>query len=253
VIRERRPNEVAAAKPIRLALVGSGRWGQAYLHTLAGHAEFDLVAVVDPSEEALFAAKSIAPCASLRSDSTDLARCGAEAAIVATPAASHARVARELLAMGLDVLVEKPFATELDDAREVAEMAESLDRRVLVGHLPLHHPAVMQGLRIARGSGRSPTRSLHVRTSAGATRGLRTGRDAESTLWALAPHDVALALSAHEGLPLATSCRGVDGSMVEAEVRFEGGAVASFRWSRTSVTPTRSMIIELTHGRVVVD
>jgi predicted dehydrogenase len=57
----------------------------------------------------------------------------ADAALIATPPATHADLARRCLAAGWHVLVEKPLATNLADAREVVRRAAQVDRRVAVG------------------------------------------------------------------------------------------------------------------------
>ena len=59
----------------------------------------------------------------------------ADAACVAVPTVEHARVTRELIAAGLDVLVEKPMATSRDEARELIEAADAGDRVLQVGHI----------------------------------------------------------------------------------------------------------------------
>jgi predicted dehydrogenase len=59
----------------------------------------------------------------------------AEAAVVAVPTVEHARVAGELLAAGLDVLVEKPIAATRAQARELIETARAGGRVLQVGHV----------------------------------------------------------------------------------------------------------------------
>ncbi|BCJ55274.1 oxidoreductase [Actinoplanes sp. NBRC 14428] len=60
----------------------------------------------------------------------DLAAAGAEAVAISTPAATHAALAREAIAQGLAVVVDKPFALDAEAAREVTTIAA--DKGVLL-------------------------------------------------------------------------------------------------------------------------
>jgi len=65
-----------------------------------------------------------------------------DAAIVAVPTSSHAEVGCELLESGIDVLVEKPIASDLSSARRLVETAAKHDRILQIGHLERFNPAV---------------------------------------------------------------------------------------------------------------
>ena len=54
--------------------------------------------------------------------------------VVATPTATHAALAIAALQAGKHVVVEKPFATSLAEAREVVAVAKAQDRRLWVFH-----------------------------------------------------------------------------------------------------------------------
>jgi predicted dehydrogenase len=61
---------------------------------------------------------------------------------VAVPTVHHHTVATELLAGGLDLLVEKPLAASLAEADEIIALAEKHNRIVQVGHLERFNPAI---------------------------------------------------------------------------------------------------------------
>jgi predicted dehydrogenase len=65
-----------------------------------------------------------------------------QAASVAAPTVHHLAVARELMAAGVDVLVEKPLAANLGEADELVQLAVTHKRIVQVGHLERFNPAV---------------------------------------------------------------------------------------------------------------
>jgi predicted dehydrogenase len=59
----------------------------------------------------------------------------AQAACVAVPTVHHAEVAGELLAAGLDVLLEKPIATTRAEANRLIEIAAREQRVLQIGHV----------------------------------------------------------------------------------------------------------------------
>lgn len=65
-----------------------------------------------------------------------------EAASVAVPTVHHCRAAAALMAAGIDVLVEKPLASTLEEADELISLARANQRVAQVGHLERFNPAV---------------------------------------------------------------------------------------------------------------
>ena len=125
-----------APRDIGVAIVGYGPYGgMGYLHGLAC-AETDglrLAAVVDTVPERLVAAA--ADFAEIRAypDATSLVGDGAvELVIVATPPASHASIALELLRAGRHVVLEKPMCLTTAEADGLIAEAERRDRMLTV-------------------------------------------------------------------------------------------------------------------------
>src|SRR2546429_7779844 len=52
--------------------------------------------------------------------------------VIATPNETHYSFARQCLAAGRDVVVDKPFTTTLDEARSLVELAEKAGRLITV-------------------------------------------------------------------------------------------------------------------------
>ena len=65
-----------------------------------------------------------------------------QAASVTVPTAHHLEVARVLMQAGVDVLVEKPLASSLQEADELIGLANTYKRIAQVGHLERFNPAV---------------------------------------------------------------------------------------------------------------
>jgi predicted dehydrogenase len=65
-----------------------------------------------------------------------------DAASVAVPTVSHREVTLGLLEAGVHVLVEKPLAASLSEAREMVDLAKEKGLVLAVGHTERHNPAV---------------------------------------------------------------------------------------------------------------
>ncbi|MGC8794950.1 MAG: Gfo/Idh/MocA family protein, partial [Bryobacteraceae bacterium] len=126
---------------IRVAVVGAGQFGRNHLRVLSQCEAAELVAVVDRDRARAEEAARLFGCPAFAS--VERLAGLAEAAVVATPTTSHAEVGCVLLEAGLDVLVEKPIAADLDSARKLVETAERGGRVLQVGHLERFNPAVM--------------------------------------------------------------------------------------------------------------
>src|SRR5205823_1689028 len=66
-----------------------------------------------------------------------------DCASVAVPTQHHFEVARDLLAAGIDVLVEKPVTTTVEEAKALVELAARGQRVFQVGHLERFNPAML--------------------------------------------------------------------------------------------------------------
>jgi predicted dehydrogenase len=71
---------------------------------------------------------------------------GIEAAVVAVPTVDHCAVGCELLQRGIDVLVEKPIASTLEEADRLVRAAEQ--RVLAVGHVEFFNPAVQRLMQV---------------------------------------------------------------------------------------------------------
>ena len=61
---------------------------------------------------------------------------------IAVPTRFHHAVAKDFLNAGIDVLIEKPLAMDLEQAQELVELSKSNDCLLQVGHLERFNPAI---------------------------------------------------------------------------------------------------------------
>ncbi len=124
---------------VKVALLGCGRWGQNHLRVLSSFRErgiIDRIIVIDTSKTARDAA-TLADEIKENIDGLE-----ADLVIIATPSSLHASQARELLAKGHHVLVEKPLGCSESEAAQVLASAREFGRIIGVGLLLRFHPAV---------------------------------------------------------------------------------------------------------------
>ncbi len=119
-------------------MVGAGQFGRNHVRVARQAARAELIAVVDCDRDRAEAAAE--GCLAL-SGYREL-RGRVDAAIVATPTSEHAEVGCELMRAGIDVLVEKPIAPDLESADRLSETARQCGRILQVGHLERYNPAV---------------------------------------------------------------------------------------------------------------
>ena len=195
----------------------------------------ELVAVVDQDAAQAQAVASQFGCSAYTSVEELFGR--VEAVSVAVPTVHHRDVAAALMAAGIDVLIEKPLASTLDEADDLISLAKANQRVVQVGHLERFNPAVKATLPLIT---RPMFFEVH-RLSVFSPRSL----DVDVVL-DLMIHDIDVVLSfvnsplreLHAvGLPVVTNK--VDIANVRME--FESGCVANLTASRISTERVRKL------------
>jgi predicted dehydrogenase len=125
---------------LRAGVVGVGYLGTFHAQKYADHAAVDLVAVADVDAGR---ARAVGEQLGVAWFTDHQALAGrVDCASVATPTAAHHAIARELLAAGVDVLVEKPVTSTVDQGRALLEVAARGGRVLQVGHLERFNPAM---------------------------------------------------------------------------------------------------------------
>ncbi|HET7104063.1 MAG TPA: Gfo/Idh/MocA family oxidoreductase [Terracidiphilus sp.] len=133
---------------VRVAVAGTGAFGRNHLRVYreleAAGLGVTLAAAVEPDEAraAAVAEKYAIPVFS-SVEKLLAADLRLDAATVAVPTVNHHAVAMVLLQAGLDVLVEKPIASTLAEADELAQAAAKAGRILQPGHLERFNPAVL--------------------------------------------------------------------------------------------------------------
>ncbi len=126
---------------LRIAVIGAGVIGLTHIETLREAPGLTLSAIVEPSPAAADLAE--AEGVPLFADTADLLEAGlADAVVVAAPNEAHLPLGRMLLEAGLPVLMEKPLASALAEAAELARLVQDTGVPLLVGHHRRHNPII---------------------------------------------------------------------------------------------------------------
>jgi predicted dehydrogenase len=127
-------------KRLRTAIVGTGKMGAIHAKVYEQLEQSDFVAVVDVNTEK---AKTLAEKYNVEA----FANCAdivgkVDAVTIATPTVTHLELAKVFIENGVAVMIEKPLATDVDESREIVELARKHDAVVAVGHSERCNPAV---------------------------------------------------------------------------------------------------------------
>ena len=177
-------------RPIRIGLAGLGYWGPNLARNfddLPG-AELAWLCDMDEARRSRYRARFPSARATDRFEEL-LADETLEAVVIATPVVTHADLARQALAAGKHVFVEKPLALSGSEAEEVVALAQERGLVLMPGHLLLYHPGVkkLKALIDAGDLGR-------VLYLYGNRQNLGKIRSDENALWSLGAHDLSVIL-----------------------------------------------------------
>lgn len=171
----------------RVAVVGCGYWGRNLVRNFSEIGA--LAAVVDP--DPLVAEAMVAKFGGVaRSFEEALASSDVDGVVIAAPASAHFRLAKQALEAGKHVFVEKPLALEVEEAKTLCALADTRDRRLMVGHLLQYHPAFLELKRLVAAGRLGRVQYVYSNR-------LNFGliRREENILWSFAPHDISMILS----------------------------------------------------------
>jgi len=130
-----------AMKKIRVGVIGAGYLGKFHAEKYAGMEGVDLLGVVDIDEEKAAKIAEEFRTKAFKDHKDLLGKVDAVSIVVPTP--QHFEISSDFLKHDVDILIEKPMATTLEEADELIRISESKNLIVQVGHLERFNPAVV--------------------------------------------------------------------------------------------------------------
>ncbi|HBT47664.1 MAG TPA: gfo/Idh/MocA family oxidoreductase [Peptococcaceae bacterium] len=235
-----------------VGVIGAGNWGKNLVHTFFRLGELSGVAEINPKTREELAQSY--PGIPIYDDYRRLLESDIPAVAIATPAPTHYALAKEALAAGKDVFVEKPMALSKAEAQELVEIAEKQNRILMAGHLLLYQPAV-RWIKEYIDSGALGRIAFLTQER------LKFGRvrSVENVLWSFGVHDIAVLLYLVGRKPQEVKAAGQRFLQEKIEddvyvhLRFAGGVQAHLHVSWLWPETRRSLTIAGSEGILTYD
>lgn len=176
-----------------LGLIGCGGWGKNLARNF--HSLDALHAICEADTARHTQLQDDYPGVSIYSNADELLQNPAISQVaIAAPAVQHYELAKQSLLAGKDVYVEKPLCLNAAHGQDLVNLAQDLEKILMVGHLLQYHPVVckLQEM-IDAGIFGKLFRITSRRLNLGKV------RTEENALWSLAPHDISVILSLISG------------------------------------------------------
>lgn len=188
---------------LNVAVVGAGYWGPNLIRNLLQIPNCHVRWVSDKSVgrqqfiAQQFPGVNVTPDASVVIDDPKV-----DAVFIATPLSSHYALGRAALEAGKHVFIEKPFTSSSAQAAELVEIADRRNLTLGVGHIFVHHPAliVMKNMADAGRVGK-----LCYAESARVNLGPPASEI--DVIWDLAIHDIAIMTYLMDAAPVEVQAR----------------------------------------------
>lgn len=227
------------ANRLKVAVIGAGVMGKHHANIYAAIPHVDLVAIVDPDEKRCTEARRNYDVRTYKTIDELLFSEEVNAVSIASPTSFHYAQSKQLLQAGVHVLVEKPVATEVDQAKELAELSRDLDLVLQVGHITRFYQAVA----VLKRQVRHPY-LIEARRLSPYARIKDVG-----VILDLMIHDIDIVLGLVRSQVKDVTVAGhlLNGSPFEdvaaAQITFENGCIARFLASRVAPDAERTLVI----------
>src|SRR4029079_13828701 len=120
---------------LRGGIVGYGYWGPNLVRNFTACPLTEVAAVCDANPTRLQAIERTHPHLQLMPSRDQLLEIpGLKAVAIATPVSTHYLIAKRCLESGLDVMVEKPLTSTVQEAQALVTLAGKLGRVLMVDH-----------------------------------------------------------------------------------------------------------------------
>lgn len=232
---------------IRAGVVGVGHMGRYHALVYAELWDVDLVGVVDLDGAR---AAEVAGHYDTRAFTDHRELIGrVDVASVAVPTDQHVHVARDLLEAGIAVLVEKPMAPTLEDARALFTLARRCGVPLQVGHVERFNGAVQELRKIVERPILIESRRLGPFTP-------RVQKD--TVVMDLMIHDLDIVLGLVSAAPRRLTAFGASvhsdvTDVANVQIWFDSGTIATLTASRATEEKIRTLAITQPDAYIVLD
>ena len=132
---------IVERKKIKIGVVGIGHLGNYHLQKYQKLKNCEIISVADTIMDRAQKAAGIYKCTAFPDYRAMLGQ--VDAVSIAVPTGYHHKIARDFLAAGVDVLIEKPICVTVEEADELIELARKNNLILQVGFIERFNPAIM--------------------------------------------------------------------------------------------------------------
>jgi UDP-N-acetylglucosamine 3-dehydrogenase len=132
---------VGADGLLKVGVVGVGVMGSNHARVLSEMSGVQLVGIVDPDRKQRDLVTRAVGCPAF-SDMGALLRGGIDAVTIAAPTHLHHDLALECISRGVNLMVEKPIASNVAEGRAIVAAARRAGVTLMIGHVERFNPAV---------------------------------------------------------------------------------------------------------------
>ena len=237
--------------PVKLGLVGAGRWGQNYIRTIAETDGISLHRIASSNQNI----KEIISTETLVSKSWKalIEEKDIDGLVLAVPPTVQPIIARAALRYGIPLLLEKPLALNIKVANEIVSLSKENDVFVMVDNLYLFHPAFKMLKEEIESHGSSIISIESVSGNYGPF------RSECPSLWDWGPHDVSMCfslvedkhyeVSAYEQAP--SGNRSIDGKNYIVNINFSSGIQVKLNFGNLMAEKIRLFNVTTDRGEYI--
>lgn len=224
---------------LKAAVIGVGSIGRNHARVYRESALSKLVGVVDSNPETAAQVGQMLNVPHYSDLDALLNEAKPDVVTIAVPTEHHLAAAKQAIAQGVHVLVEKPIAPTLAEAQEMIALAEAAGVVLAVGHIERHNPAITQLIERVKDGALGKIFQLHARRIGPFPARIRD----VGVLLDLATHDLDIMAAVVNQPPQRVFAETLSGintdreDMVNGMVRFADGAIGviDINW----LTPTK--------------
>jgi predicted dehydrogenase len=232
---------------VKVGVVGVGRMGTYHVGILAELPDVELAAVVDTDPKNLHAIEKNYGTPGFNNHQDIYGK--VEVAVVAVPTGLHYPITKDLLSAGIHVLLEKPCANDLEQARELFQIAEDKGLTLHIGHVERFNGAVQELHKIVD----SPI-FVECKRMGPFTDRIKD----DGVVLDIMIHDIDIILNLIQSKVVNTHVLGASvfskkDDLVNAQLEFENGCIANIVASRVSQNQVRTLSVTQKDSYVVLD
>ncbi|BBM89449.1 hypothetical protein COTS27_01149 [Spirochaetota bacterium] len=234
---------------LRVGVVGAGHMGSYHINVLSHFNDIVFLGIYDLD---LKRAKKIAGEYNIHAYSTLTSLLKeADAIILATPTSTHYNLARLILEAGNHILIEKPLTANIEEAHELSKLATEKQLKLFVGHVERYNGAVQELENLVT----NPYCWESRRVGPGSRRIEDSGVGLDLLI-----HDIDICLRTFKGeiasmfaSSVNVPASGAYEDVINAQLTFADGSLATFFASRLSHRKERSLTITTADHTLLLD